>query len=171
MDPLNRKTIIISLLPVLLVLTNIMELKAQRTLIHCGALLNGVNKNLQLEMTITVEGNKILQIRKGYVQPTGSETLIDLKNKTVLPGLIDMHVHLSSETSKTRYTEGFTLNPEDFALRAVTYAEKTLMAGFTTVRDLGGSTAIPLRNAINQGYIKGPRIIAAGKSIATTGGH
>jgi imidazolonepropionase-like amidohydrolase len=97
--------------------------------------------------------------------------VIDLRNKTVLPGLIDMHVHLSSETNKNSYVEGFRLNPEDFALRSVNYADKTLLAGFTTVRDLGGATTIALRNAINQGYIPGPRIIAAGKSIATTGGH
>lgn len=118
-----------------------------------------------------MKGNKIIAVRKGFQQPAGNETVVDLRNKTVLPGLIDMHVHIGSETNKNRYTENFTLNPEDFALRAVSYADKTLMAGFTTVRDLGGSTAIALRNAINQGYIKGPRIIAAGKSIATTGGH
>ncbi|HVK96284.1 MAG TPA: amidohydrolase family protein, partial [Flavisolibacter sp.] len=73
--------------------------------------------------------------------------------------------------SKNKYTEGFTLNPEDFAFRTVGYADRTLMAGFTTVRDLGGSMAIALRNAINGGYVNGPRIVAAGKSIATTGGH
>jgi imidazolonepropionase-like amidohydrolase len=94
-----------------------------------------------------------------------------MKNATVMPGLIDAHVHISSETSKNRYTEGFVLNEEDFAFRSVGYAERTLMAGFTTVRDLGGTIALSLRNAINGGYVKGPRIIAAGKSIATTGGH
>ena len=88
-----------------------------------------------------------------------------------MPGLMDSHVHLSGETSKNRYVEGFVLNPEDFAFRSVGYANRTLLSGFTTVRDLGGTIAVSLRNAINSGYIKGPRIIAAGKSIATTGGH
>jgi imidazolonepropionase-like amidohydrolase len=88
-----------------------------------------------------------------------------------MPGFIDSHVHLSSETSKNQYMEEFTLNDDDYALKAVKFCERTLMAGFTTVRDLGGHVAISLRNAISQGDIIGPRILAAGKSIATTGGH
>ena len=143
---------------------------AQTTYIQCGRLIDGRAATVQNEMTIVVEGNKITEVRKGYGQ-TGGGTIVDLRNKTVMPGLIDCHVHITSETSKNKYTEGFTLNPEDFALRSVGYAERTLMIGFTTVRDLGGEIAISLRNAINGGYIKGPRIIAAGKSIATTGGH
>jgi imidazolonepropionase-like amidohydrolase len=143
----------------------------QRTLLHCGALLDGVKSTLQPEMTITVAGNKIISVEKGYRSPAANETVVDLRDKTVLPGLIDMHVHIGNETSKTQYGENFTLNPEDAAFRSVSYAQKTLLAGFTTVRDLGGGTAVPLRNAINQGYVPGPRIIAAGKSIATTGGH
>jgi imidazolonepropionase-like amidohydrolase len=143
---------------------------AQTTYLHCGRLIDGVSASAQTEMTIVVEGNKITDIRKGYQTATGV-TVIDLKNKTVMPGLIDCHVHLSGETSRNRYSEGFTLNPEDFAFRAVGYAERTLMQGFTTVRDLGGTIAVSMRNAINGGYIRGPRIIAAGKSIATTGGH
>ena len=122
-------------------------------------------------MTIIVEGTKITDVKKGYQTAPSGTTVIDLKNKTVMPGLIDCHVHLSGETSKNRYTEGFTLNEEDFAFRSVGYADRTLMAGFTTVRDLGGTITLALRNAINGGFITGPRIIAAGKSIATTGGH
>lgn len=144
---------------------------AQKTYIHCGRLINGVSKNAQTEMTIIVEGTKILDINKGYQTGSGNDKVIDMKNKTVMPGFIDSHVHLSGETSKNRYSEQFTLNEDDFAFRSVNYAEKTLMAGFTTVRDLGGATALALRNAINQGYLNGPRIMAAGKSIATTGGH
>jgi imidazolonepropionase-like amidohydrolase len=144
---------------------------AQTSYIHCGRLIDGQSNQVQNEMTIVVEGNKIINVIKGYqAAPTGSK-MIDLKNATVMPGLIDAHVHISSETSKNRYTEGFVLNEEDFAFRSVGYAERTLMAGFTTVRDLGGTIALSLRNAINGGYVKGPRIIAAGKSIATTGGH
>ncbi len=144
---------------------------SQTTYIHCGKLIDGLSNAAQSEMTIIVEGTKIIDVKKGYQTVATGIEVINLKNKTVLPGLIDCHVHISGETSKNRYTEGFTLNEEDFAFRSVGYAERTLMAGFTTVRDLGGSITLALRNAINGGYIKGPRIIAAGKSIATTGGH
>ncbi len=144
---------------------------AQTTYIHCGRLIDGISNAAQTEMTVIVEGTRITDIKKGYQSPAAGIAVIDLKKHTVMPGLIDAHVHISSETSRNRYSEGFTLNPEDFAFRAVGYAERTLMAGFTTVRDLGGTTTLSLRNAINGGFIRGPRIIAAGKSIATTGGH
>lgn len=144
---------------------------SQTTYIYCGKLIDGISSTASSEMTIIIDGNKITEVKKGYAAAPSNATVIDLKNKTVMPGWIDAHVHLSGETSKNRYTEGFTLEPEDFAFRSVGYAERTLMAGFTTVRDLGGQTSLSLRNAINGGYIKGPRIIAAGKSIATTGGH
>lgn len=89
-----------------------------------------------------------------------------------MPGLIDMHVHLEGETSKDQQIQKFTLNPADHAFRSTVFAKRTLLAGFTTVRDLGGSGVnISLRNAINQGFVVGPRIFTAGKSIATTGGH
>lgn len=88
-----------------------------------------------------------------------------------MPGLMDMHVHLSGELSPQSYSENFFMNRDDFAFRSVQYAEKTLMAGFTTVRDLGGNVNTSLRNAINKGWIVGPRIFSAGKSLATTGGH
>jgi imidazolonepropionase-like amidohydrolase len=144
---------------------------SQTYFIHCGRLIDGISNQVQPEMTVIVVGNKITDIRKGYSAAEAGAQVIDLKNKTVMPGLMDAHVHLSGETSKNRYTESFTLNDEDFAFRSVNYAERTLMAGFTTVRDLGGTIAVSMRNAINNGFIRGPRIISAGKSIATTGGH
>ena len=144
---------------------------AQQTYIQCGRLIDGKSNSVQTEMTIIVESNKIIDVRKGYQSGAANDKLINMRNQTVMPGFIDSHVHLSSETSKNKYMENFTLNDDDNALRAVKYSERTLMAGFTTVRDLGGIVAISLRNAINQGDIKGPRILAAGKSIATTGGH
>ena len=157
-------------LPILLfVVAN--TLTAQKTIIHCGQLIDVKAGQVLKEMTIEVEGNKILNIAKGYTSP-GSSKLIDLKNKTVMPGLIDSHVHLESETNPNRYMETFTYNPADYAFQSVVFAERTLMIGFTTVRDLGGSGVnISLRNAINKKLIKGPRVITAGKSIATTGGH
>lgn len=147
--------------------------KAQKTYIYCGKLLDVTNLKVLTERTIVVNKNKIEEVLEGYVKVSNpNDLVIDLKNKTVLPGLIDMHVHIESETSPTRYLDAFTLNPSDIAFNAINYAEITLMSGFTTVRDLGGSGVnISLRNAINKGKVKGPRIITAGKSIATTGGH
>lgn len=145
---------------------------AQRTLLHCGNLLDGIRPDLQREVTVVVEGNKITAVQKGYTTPTGTDRVVDLKTKTVLPGLIDMHVHLESETRRGGAIDGFTQNVPDVAYKAAMYAKTTLLAGFTTVRDLGGSGVnISLRNAVNQGIVDGPRIFTVGKSIATTGGH
>jgi imidazolonepropionase-like amidohydrolase len=123
--------------------------------------------------TIVVSGEKIIAIENGYVVPTSNEDIIiDLKSKTVLPGLIDLHVHLENEYNPKRYMEQFTANEADIAFKAVNFAETTLMAGFTTVRDLGGTGVnIALRNAINNKILVGPRIFTSGKAIATTGGH
>lgn len=145
---------------------------AQRTLIHCGNLIDGKANTVQSEITIVVEGNKITLIEKGYTKPGSTDKLIDLSKKTVVPGLIDLHVHLEGETSKDQALQRFTFSKADVAFRSTVFAKRTLMAGFTTVRDLGGSGVnISLRNAINQGLVIGPRILTAGKSIATTGGH
>jgi imidazolonepropionase-like amidohydrolase len=147
-------------------------LLAQRTLIHCGNLFDGVGNSLQPQMTVVVEGNKIAAIQKGYTAPSGQDRVLDMKSKTVLPGLIDMHVHLESQTRRGGAIDGFTSNPSDVAYRAANYAKITLLAGFTTVRDLGGSGVnVSLRNAINAGLVDGPRVLTVGKSIATTGGH
>lgn len=145
---------------------------AQRTILHCGKLVDTKDLQILNEMSIVVEGNMITDVQKGYISATATDKIIDLKNKTVMPGLIDMHVHLEHETSPNQYLQTFTLNPADYAFQSVVFAEKTLMIGFTTVRDLGGSGVnISLRNAINKGLINGPRVYTAGKSIATTGGH
>jgi len=128
-------------------------------------------------MTIVVEKNKIVAIEHGFSSKTSASpapaiNIIDLKTKTVMPGWIDMHVHLEFETSPKRQIEGFTYNPADYAYQSVQFSEVTLLAGFTTVRDLAGSGVnISLRNAINKGWIKGPRVYTAGKAISTTGGH
>ncbi len=145
---------------------------AQRTLIHCGNLIDGKSKEVFSQMTIVVEGNKITALEKGLTKPGKDDKLIDLSKKTVMPGLIDMHVHIESETSKDALVKRYTMNEADVAFQSTIYAKKNLMAGFTTVRDLGGSGVnISLRNAINQGMIVGPRIFTAGKTIASTGGH
>lgn len=145
---------------------------AQKTYIHAGKLVDVKTKKVLSEQTIVVEGNKILSVNAGYQQAGSEDKTIDLKNSTVMPGLMDMHVHIEGETSPTRYVDGFRDNEADIAYKAIPFAEKTLMAGFTTVRDLGGSGVnIALRNAIAAGRVDGPRIYTAGKSIAPTGGH
>ena len=157
-------------LGVILLLSN--SIIAQRTLIHCGQLIDVKNSTQLPAMTIVVEGNKIVEVQKGYTTATAGSTVIDLKKLTVMPGLIDMHVHLESETGPASYLNGFTYNPADFAFQSVVFAEKTLMSGFTAVRDLGGTNVnIALRNAINKGWVVGPRVYTAGKSLASTGGH
>ncbi len=146
---------------------------AQDTYIHAGKLVDTKNGKVLIERTIVVSDNKIKRVENGYVQPENpDEDIIDLKTMTVLPGLTDMHVHLESETNPQKYLESFTFNEADFAFNSVGFAKTTLLAGFTTVRELGGSGVnIALRNAINSGNIEGPRIYTAGKSLATTGGH
>jgi imidazolonepropionase-like amidohydrolase len=159
-------------LPIALLLIAVNFAFAQRSLIHCGTLIDGKSKELQSQVTIVVDGNKIVSIDKGFTKPGKDDKLIDLSRKTVMPGLIDMHVHLESETSKDALVKRFTLNEADIAFQSTVYAKRNLMAGFTTVRDCGGSGVnISLRNAVNAGIVVGPRIFAAGKSLATTGGH
>jgi imidazolonepropionase-like amidohydrolase len=148
------------------------SLLAQKTLIHCGKLVDVKTGTVLNEMTITVEGKKIIAVDKGFLQAAQGDQLIDLRTKTVLPGLIDMHVHLESQASKDSFLKRFTLNDADIAFESTVYARVTLLAGFTTVRDLGGTGVnISLRNAINNGLVIGPRIFTAGKALATTGGH
>ncbi len=147
---------------------------AQRTLIHCGTLIDGLSDQPAKRVSIVIKqgDTKIEQVKKGYEKPEANDILIDLSEYTVMPGFIDMHVHLEGETNKNQYLERYTLNDADVAFRSAVFARRTLMAGFTTVRDLGGTGVnIALRNAINQGLTDGPRIFTAGKSLAVTGGH
>lgn len=145
---------------------------AQKTILHCGKLVDVKTNTVLNSMTVVIEGKKIKTIQAGYLSGEKADKVIDLKNKTVMPGLIDMHVHLESETNPNAYLDRFTKNPGDLAYQALVYAKTSLMAGFTTVRDLGGThVVISLRNAINKGLVDGPRIFTAGVSIGTTGGH
>ena len=146
---------------------------AQDIYLHCGQLIDTEKEEVFTEKTIVVSGNKIKSIENGYITSDNpNDTVVDLKSKTVMPGLIDMHVHMENEYNPARYMDQFTANEADVAFKSVNYAEITLLAGFTTVRDLGGTGVnIALRNAINNNTIVGPRIFTAGKAIATTGGH
>jgi imidazolonepropionase-like amidohydrolase len=148
------------------------NLLAQKTIIWCGTLIDGVSNETKKNITITVEKNKITAVQNGFTAPAVGDKTIDLKTKTVMPGWIDCHVHTESETKKGNVADKFIANPADVAFESLKYVHVTLMAGFTSVRDLGGTGVnISLRNAINKGLVIGPRIFTAGKSIATTGGH
>ncbi|UOQ74988.1 metal-dependent hydrolase family protein [Hymenobacter cellulosilyticus] len=147
---------------------------AQKTYLHCGRLLDmrASKAQAQTEMTIVVEKGRVLAVERGYTTGSGIDKVIDLKNKTVLPGLIDCHVHLEGETSKDGFLKELTENPADVAFGSLDHARKTLLAGFTTVRDLGGSGVnVALRNAVNRGQVVGPRVFTVGKAISGTGGH
>jgi imidazolonepropionase-like amidohydrolase len=144
-----------------------------KTLIHAGRLIDGRADTVRTSVTVTVDGDKIVAIDDGYAAPAAGDTLIDLKDATLMPGWLDMHVHITGEQSGAGgYAEGFFMNPADMALRATQYLERTLLAGFTTVRDLGAGAKLnlALRDAVAKGWTDGPRIIAGG-SVTTTGGH
>ncbi len=150
----------------------VLPILAQDSYLQCGRIFDAKTGKVLSEKTLVVSGNKIKSVENGYVNGTDRDQVIDLKDKVVLPGLIDMHVHIESEFNPQTYIKRFTNNDIDVALESTVYAKRTLMAGFTTVRDLGGSGVnIALRKAINRGTVIGPRIYTAGKALATTGGH
>ena len=150
-----------------------LSINAQDYYLHVGKLFNSNEGKMLDNMTIIVSANKIKDIKKGYELPeSDNSVIIDLKDSTVMPGFIDLHVHIESEYNPEKYLNEFTAEESEIAFSSLKFAKRTLMAGFTTVRDLGGSGVnISLRNAINKGEVIGPRIFTAGKAIGTTGGH
>jgi imidazolonepropionase-like amidohydrolase len=148
-------------------------LGAQTTHLHCGQVFDSASGKIKKEQTVVVKGTVITAITKGYsIVKSDDIRVIDLKSKTVYPGFIDMHVHIESESNPKAYLNRYRLNDADVAYDAAVYAKRSLMAGFTSVRDMGGSGVnIALRNAIAKGKIPGPRIFTAGKTLASTGGH
>jgi imidazolonepropionase-like amidohydrolase len=141
-------------------------------LLHVGNLIDTNSGEISKAMTIKVVGNKISEVTKGYANPKKDDEVINLKQSFVLPGFMDMHVHLAQEYVPKAERES-KIEPEYRALFAANAASKTLMAGFTSVRNLGdgGMETISLREAIRKGLAIGPRIFTSGKTIATTGGH
>ena len=146
---------------------------ASETWVRCGSVVDVVEGQTLGPHTIVVDGDRFGELHRGHpATPEGVE-LVDLSDLVCLPGLMDMHTHLSSEFSPQAYVQRFTLNEADIALRGAHFARITLEAGFTTVRDLGDSfnVSVALRSAINSGQLPGPRIFTSAKSLATTGGH
>lgn len=146
---------------------------AAATLVHAGRLIDGVSDTVRDNVTVVIEGDRISAVENGFRAPGEGDELVDLRDYTVLPGLIDLHTHLTREHNPNSYSEGFRMNPGDYAFDMVPFAARTLFAGFTTVRDLGDryNLTVALREAIERGSVAGPRIFTAAKSIATTGGH
>lgn len=144
--------------------------------IHAGSLLSIPGKAPIKNQTLVITDGVITAVKKGFVKPkeiSKNATLIDLSSSFVLPGLMDMHVHLQGEFSPKNDSEKLRMSDADKLVKSAYFAKKTLMAGFTTVRDLGGSPeqSFALRDGIKKGYLDGPRIIAAGSNVAVTGGH
>jgi len=142
------------------------------TYIHTSNYIDGISDNIKKDSTIIIDDNgKIKSIEKGFISP-GNNKFFDLTSYTVLPGLMDMHVHFGGEY-QSKAERPVKVERETEAILATVHAETTLNAGFTTVRQVGdsGFVSISLRDAINKGVVNGPRIFTSGKSIATTGGH
>lgn len=150
--------------------------QAETTLIHAGTLLAVPGVSAKQEQTIVVVDGKVAAVKSGYLalwQGAKADSTINLKNKFVLPGLMDMHVHLQGELGPKNDSQSLRWSAEDVGMYSAYSAAKTLMAGFTTVRDLGAQSPqhiYALRNAINKGWLPGPRIIASG-GVSVTGGH
>ncbi|MGY8942557.1 MAG: amidohydrolase family protein [Flavobacteriales bacterium] len=149
------------------------NITAQTTYILCGKLIDTKSGKITSKKTIVVKENKIFKVMDGYILPkSAAASTINLKDKVVMPGLIDFHVHIEKEFDRNTRLNKYILNEADVAFNSVGFAETTLLNGFTTVRDLGGSGVnISVRNAINTAKIIGPRVFTAGKALASTGGH
>lgn len=146
---------------------------AADTLIYAGSLIDGDADRAVNDRTIRISGDIILDIEDGFTEADPGDTVIDLRNSTVMPGLMDAHVHLTGQYSANSNLNRFILNEADYAFDAANYAKRTLEAGFTVVRNVGDpfNVTIALRKAIATGDVPGPMIFSAGKGLASTGGH
>ena len=146
---------------------------AKRTVIRPGRLLDVRTGELRTNQVIVVEDGKIVQVGPvSEVKASTGDTTIDLPETTLLPGLIDAHTHLTFELSSLGY-QGLGISTAREALHGARNARRTLEAGFTTVRNVGARdyADIALRDAINDGDVIGPRIVASGPALGITGGH
>jgi imidazolonepropionase-like amidohydrolase len=142
------------------------------TVLHCPRLFDSIEGKMLGQTSVVISGDKFEKIESGFQTVAGAK-VIELADATCLPGLIDDHVHLDGEFGKTTYIDATRLNFADYVLRSTLYAKRTLLAGFTTVRNVGDHDydTVALRNEIAAGYVIGPRIFTAGPAMSTTGGH
>ena len=149
---------------------------ADTSVIHAGKLLVTAGESPLSKQTLVITDGKISALKSGFIAASNfsqDAKLIDLSSSFVMAGLMDMHVHLQGELGPNNDSEMVNLSDADTLMKSAYFAKKTLMAGFTTVRDLGSSAEqmFALRDGVNRGWIDGPTIIAAGSSVAVTGGH
>jgi imidazolonepropionase-like amidohydrolase len=173
---MQTKTKILSYVVVAAIsLLSAMQVTADTQIIHAGTLLAVPGQEPLFNQTIVIENGKIVDVKDGFIEVAAmneNTELIDLSSSFVMPGLMDMHVHLQGELGPKNDSESLRMSGSDVAMASVHYANKTLLAGFTTVRDLDGrpEQLYALRDAIEKGWVEGPRIIASG-GISVTGGH
>jgi imidazolonepropionase-like amidohydrolase len=143
------------------------------TLIHAGRMIDVQSDAPRERVTIVVEGGRIQAIETGFRAAGSGDEIVDLSEATVLPGFMDMHVHLTGEQSRSSEIDNVKKGEADRAYDSTVFAERTLLAGFTTVRNVGDqwNISIALKRAIDAGKVRGPRIFTAGRSIGTRGGH
>jgi imidazolonepropionase-like amidohydrolase len=168
------QNIIMKLLPLILFLTSLVHLSLAQDsyVIHCGELFDSKSATISSEQSIVIAGNKITEVVAGFIDVDDDQILLDYSDALVMPGLVDLHVHLEIQSNKNSYINKFRQEKELLTLQAYSYGMKTLQAGFTTVRDLGGSGGnMALRDAVDRGIVKGPRVYTCRKSLAITGGH
>src|SRR5271168_859720 len=146
---------------------------AHDVVIHAGRLIDGVDKAPKANVSILIHDDRIVGVEPGFVTPAGAE-VVDLSHSTVLPGLIDCHVHLTGQNDGGNpVAEHVTRTEFDSAVRSTAYARNTLLAGFTSVRDVGANTevVVALKRAIQAGIVEGPRMWVSGSPLGPTGGH
>lgn len=156
----------------LAVLSITVHAQTRSIVLHCPNLFDSVSGKMLGETTVVISGERIQEVISGYESSPGAN-VIELRDQTCLPGLIDDHVHLTDEYTGNHLVDSATLNPSDYAIRSTLWAKRTLLAGFTTVRNVGDDhyNSVSLRNHINAGWIEGPRMFTAGPPIGSTGGH
>jgi len=148
------------------------QIQAVARVVHAGRLIDGTSTTVRERVSILIADDRIADVQPGFVTPAGAQ-VIDLSRSTVMPGLIDSHVHVTGELGPNALLEAVTRGDVDAAVRSTVYAKRTLEAGFTTIRNLGagGGVDVALKNAINEGFVPGPRMWTARNPLSITGGH